>query len=236
MSEKEIDSSTGTGVEPSAADASVSADASSTAPIAEVTSESDAPVSDSPGPDSAPGAKSAAFRYFHALRRPGRKAAVVYRAVAVLLLAAATATAVFYYVQYNRSESLAAARESARQAACAYGPVLANYDAENLDPYFTSVLAGATGDWKREFADTSKEMREALTQAQVVAKAGDVQCAVKSGDENSAEAVVVIVQTITGLGTQGKPMVGQLSMVLRMERDGDKWLVNKANPPLSPRQ
>ncbi|MFG1789873.1 hypothetical protein [Nocardia sp. NPDC049149] len=156
------------------------------------------------------------------------------RATAAVILCAAVASSVFFYIQNRGHKATLDANADARAAACKYAPVLADYDAKNLDTYFAAVLAGATGDWKKQFDSTSKELREVLTQGAVVSKVNDVQCAIKTGDENSAEAIVVIGQTVTSLGTQGKPAPGQLSMVMRLEKADGRWLVNKVNSPLAP--
>ncbi|MCP2290524.1 Mce-associated membrane protein [Nocardia amikacinitolerans] len=169
------------------------------------------------------------------LRIPGgTKGVVAARAAVAVLLGGTIASTGYFFVQNKDNEALLAAHDEARAAACAYAPVLANYDAKNLDAYFSAVLDGATGDWKKQFDDTSRELKEVLSQGEVVSKTNDVQCAVKSGDETSAEAIVVIGQTITSVGTQGKPAPGQLSMVMRMAKVDGKWLVNKVNSPLVP--
>ncbi|WP_327142323.1 hypothetical protein [Nocardia sp. NBC_01327] len=165
-----------------------------------------------------------------ALGRGGRIAA---RAAVAVIAGAAVASSVFFYVQNRDKQDVLDAHQAAQSAACAYAPVLATYDAKNLDAYFTAVLDGATGEWRKQFDSTSKDLRDVLSQGQVVSKATDVQCAVRAGDRDSAEAIVVIGQTITSLGTQNKPAPGQLSMVMRLERHGDRWLVNKVNSPLS---
>ncbi|MFX0576154.1 hypothetical protein [Nocardia nepalensis] len=186
------------------------------------------------GPDTdAAELKSPAAKRFTILRAPSKRATIAYRAAAALLLAAALASTVFFYLQNKNNKAIVSAHEDARLAACQYAPVLADYDAKNLDKYFAGVLDGATGDWKKQFDSTSKELRDVLTQGEVVSKVNDVQCAIKSGDADSAEAIVVIGQTITSMGTQGKPAPGQLSMVMRLERVDGRWLVNKVNSPLA---
>ncbi|WP_431956305.1 hypothetical protein [Nocardia lijiangensis] len=183
--------------------------------------------------DAKPAAAGTSWR--DRLRIPGgTKSVVAARAALAVALGAAVASTGYFFVQNQDNKALLEAHEEARTAACAYAPVLANYDAKNLDAYFAAVLDGATGDWKKQFDDTSRELKEVLTQGEVVSKANDVQCAVKSGDETSAEAIVVIGQTITSVGTQGKPAPGQLSMVMRMAKVDGKWLVNKVNSPLVP--
>ncbi|MEV6388666.1 hypothetical protein [Nocardia xishanensis] len=199
------------------------------APAAQVT----AVVSTDVAADAKPVA--AASSWSDRLRLPGgAKGVVAARAAVAVLLGAAVASTGYFFVQNRDNEALLEAHEEAKAAACAYAPVLANYDAKNLDAYFAAVLDGATGDWKKQFDDTSRELKEVLTQGEVVSKTNDVQCAVKGGDETSAEAIVVIGQTITSVGTQGKPAPGQLSMVMRMAKVDGKWLVNKVNSPLVP--
>lgn len=167
---------------------------------------------------------------------PGRslpRALLAALAVTVLLLVGAVGAAGYLFVQERDQAERLNAYDEARQAACGYAPVLANYDAKNLDPYFSAVLAGATGDWKKEFETTTTELRDALVAGQVVSNAGDIQCAVKTADATSAEIVVVIGQTITSLGTQGQPAPGQLAMVMRMQKIDGRWLVGQMASPLA---
>ncbi|MGW2662871.1 hypothetical protein ACWCW7_18050 [Nocardia tengchongensis] len=168
-----------------------------------------------------------------ALPTLGARTRIAVGAAVVFALAASLGSSIYLYRYDGHNRDLLAAQEQARAAACAYAPLLATYDAKNLDAYFTAVEKDATGDWRKQFDATSKELRDVLTQGQVVSKATDVQCAVRNADRDSAEAIVVIGQTITSLGTQGKPAPGQLSMVMRLERSGDRWLVNKVNSPLA---
>ncbi|WP_230329753.1 hypothetical protein [Nocardia aurantiaca] len=163
----------------------------------------------------------------------GKRGRIAARAAVALALAASIGSSIVFSQHDARDKELLTAREQAQTAACKYAPALASYDAKNLDAYFTAVLDGATGDWRKQFDSTSKDLRDVLTQGQVVSKATDVQCAIRNADRDSAEAIVVIGQTITSLGTQGKPAPGQLSMVMRLERSGDRWLVNKVNSPLA---
>ncbi|WP_083884315.1 hypothetical protein [Nocardia higoensis] len=152
--------------------------------------------------------------------------------IGAIALGAAVGAAGYFFVQNSQNEALLAAHEEARQAACDYAPRLADYDAKNLDAYFAGVLDGATGDWHEQFDDTSRELREVLTEGQVVSKVQHVECAIKTGDETSAEAVIMIGQTITSVGTQGQASPGQLSMILRMEKTDGRWLVNQVDSPL----
>ncbi|MGY1867712.1 MULTISPECIES: hypothetical protein [Nocardia] len=183
----------------------------------------------------APADAAASPAWWRRLRglRSGRPGAIAVRSAAAILVGVSVAAAGYWYVQSDNSKDLLAAQEDARAAACRYAPILANYDSKNLDAYFAAVTDGATGDWKKQFESTSTELREVLGQGEVTSATRDVQCAIRAGDEHSAEAIVIIGQTITSLGTKGKPAPGQLSMVMRLEKVGDRWLVNKVNSPLT---
>ncbi|MFC9473341.1 hypothetical protein ACWF99_04980 [Nocardia sp. NPDC055002] len=155
------------------------------------------------------------------------------RSATAIVLGASVATSVFLFVENKNSTDLLEAQQQAREAACHYAPALAEYDSKSLDTYFKAVLAGATGDWKKQFESTSTELRDALTQGEVISKVTDTQCALRSGDENSAEAIVVIGTTISSLGTEHKPKPSQLSMVFNLHNDDGRWLVEKVNSPLT---
>ncbi|OBA67838.1 hypothetical protein A5780_09720 [Nocardia sp. 852002-20019_SCH5090214] len=163
----------------------------------------------------------------------GRGVRIGLRAAA-LVLGAAIGSSIYFYLQNKDHEEVLEAQVQARQAACAYGPVVSTYDSKHLDQYVRDVLAGASGEWKKQFESNSKDLSDVLAKGEVVAKSTDVQCAIRSGDKNSAEAIVVIGQTITSLGTQGKPEPGQLSTVMRLQKQGDRWLVDKISTPLTP--
>lgn len=187
-------------------------------------------------PAAEPAAESAATADRGASWLRGRTAAVAARAGVAVVLCASLATSVVLFVQNQHNKDLMQAQEQAREAACHYGPVLADYDSKHLDTYFKGVLDGATGDWKKQFESTSTELREVLTQGEVTSEVTDTQCAIRTADEDSAEAIVVIRQTITSLGTQHKPKPGQLSMVLSLRNDDGRWLVEKVNSPTPPAQ
>lgn len=156
-------------------------------------------------------------------------------AVAAVGCVVATVTATLFGLHDRDLTNLEQSRTDALRAACDYGPVLANYDAKNIDTYFKAVLAGSTGGWKTEFDTTSKDLREVLVQGQVTSKASDVQCALKSATADTAEALVAITQTISSAGTSGQPRTGQLTIGISLQQVDAHWLVTKVDSPQLPR-
>jgi Mce-associated membrane protein len=62
-----------------------------------------------------------------------------------------------------------------------------------------------------------------------------MQCGFQSGDKDKATVLVVIGQTTTNvnIAAAGKPPSRvELVVVAGLEKDGDKWLVNKFDLPI----
>lgn len=163
-------------------------------------------------------------------RRPRTTAIVV--ALAIALGIGGGAAGGYFGWQNHRAGELERSRTDARAAACAYGSVLSTYNATDLDAYFTAVLDRATGAWKQEFESTSTDLREVLIQGQVQSTAGSVDCAIATSGADTAEAIVVVDQSIASVGTQQQPRRGQLSITLSLTKSGDRWLTSKVSSPL----
>ncbi|MFF2395388.1 hypothetical protein [Nocardia sp. NPDC058114] len=153
-------------------------------------------------------------------------------ALAVALGIGGTAAGGYFGWQNHRASELERSRTEARAAACAYGSVLSTYNATDLDAYFAAVLDRATGAWKQEFESTSADLREVLIQGRVQSTAGTVDCAIATSGTDTAEALVVVDQSIASVGTQQQPRRGQLSITLSLAKSGDRWLTSKVSSPM----
>ncbi|CAM2895224.1 hypothetical protein [Skermania piniformis] len=147
------------------------------------------------------------------------------------LLVAALALAGFFFWKYWTLRSDNEARDEARQAACDYAPKLVNFDQATMDTFISDVLAGATGDWKDQFAKDAPQYRELVGQGQLKSQLNDVQCAVKSGDSERAEVVVAVGRSISSVLTQGQSAPGQVAMVMTMQKVDGHWLASKVDAP-----
>jgi Mce-associated membrane protein len=156
----------------------------------------------------------------------GGVARLLLAGVAGVLLVAAATTAVYFGAKYTDIRSADDANEQARTQVCDFARVLADYDYNNLDPYFQAVLDDATGDFKSKFAGQSRDLKNVLIQAQVKSQPAKVECGVKSGDRNTAEIVVDIDQIGSSVGTKGQPQPAQLALVATAQKVGDRWLVS----------
>lgn len=149
-------------------------------------------------------------------------------------LAAVSILAVYFYVQNNaKSEAAAldAAGEEARRAACYYVLDIVNFDYRDLDPFFAKIQAGATGDWKKGFTDTSDRMRQVVTDSKMVSQAGDTSCGLVTADEKSATVVVAVAQQLM-TASEPTPRPAQVAIVAVMEKHDGEWLCAKLDAPL----
>ncbi|WP_040785064.1 hypothetical protein [Nocardia pneumoniae] len=152
-------------------------------------------------------------------------------AAGVLAVAAITALVVFFLQGKDRGDKLDAIRDST-SAACEFGKDVSVYDySKNLDDYFTTVKAGSTGEFLKEFDDATKALKDAMVQAQVKSWADDVQCGYQSGDKTSAKVLVTLTQYRTNF-TQANPERQFVVVIAQLQKSGDKWLVEKLDSPM----
>ncbi|MGQ4597892.1 hypothetical protein [Nocardia sp. R6R-6] len=149
----------------------------------------------------------------------------------VFAVGAITAVVVFFLQGADRGDKLDAIRDST-SAACQFGKEVSVYDySKNLDDYFTTVKAGSTGEFLKEFDDATKALEDAMVQARVKSWADDVQCGYQSGDKTSAKVLVTLTQYRTNF-TQANPERQFVVVIAQLQKSGDKWLVEKLDSPM----
>ncbi|MFQ6396996.1 hypothetical protein ACLMAJ_26490 [Nocardia sp. KC 131] len=152
----------------------------------------------------------------------------------ILLVAAVTAVVVFYRQASDRGDKLDA-QADATAAACEYGRVISTYDPDTIDDYLKKVDAASTGEWKDTFGKLGQDLKGVVVDAKAKSSTYDMQCGFQSGDKDKATVLVVIGQTTTNvnIAAAGKPPSRvELVVVAGLEKDGDKWLVNKFDLPI----
>lgn len=116
-------------------------------------------------------------------------------------------------------------RADARQAACAYGHVLATYDYTHLQGYFTQESAGATGDWKSQVIGNSIELSRILTTNRVRSVATSVSCTLLSLNGNRAQVAMDIGSMVSSNDSQGQPQPSQSTPTFTLYNVNGRWLV-----------
>ncbi|MFI9509254.1 serine/threonine-protein kinase [Nocardia sp. NPDC052566] len=145
---------------------------------------------------------------------------------AVGVLTTAGTAAAFIVRERDRTadqHSLEEARETARQAACAYFRTAFTYSPEGLERYERDVLDGATGEWKSEFEGQFPKLRDAIVSAQVRRRVLDAQCTVKSADKNGAD-IFVLATTADSTRDNPEDLKKTIPTTMAMEYVDGRWL------------
>ncbi|WP_227997746.1 hypothetical protein [Nocardia australiensis] len=193
----------------------------------EVTAKVTAPAADN-APDAAAAKADSAKRSF------GPVTVLAAFVAGILLVAAVTAVVVFYLRAQDRGDKLDA-QADASKAACEYGRLISTYSPETIDDYLTKVDGASTGEWKDTFSKLGQDLKGVVVDAKATSSTYDMQCGFQSGDAEHATVLVVIGQTTSNVNTAAAnkpPSHVELVVVAGLEKDGDKWLVNKFDLPI----
>lgn len=157
---------------------------------------------------------------------PGQARALT--AVLVVLLAAALAGAGVYghrwYVDRATDQAHRQAVAAARQAAVNFVSI----SAASVDRDLQRVTAGATGDFKDEFARGQKQVRAAVVENKVQSQGSVLRAALVSGDRRHAVVLVAVDATVKNVkAPDGRPSHYRIQLDLVRDGDSGQWLVSK---------
>lgn len=164
-----------------------------------------------------------AARWPHGMRISGTsRAMAVGLAVATVLTTALTIwLALGLYAQreadQRHQDILAAARQSALN--------FTSLDYRHYDRDSANVLAGATGDFKKQFAAQTKQLTQLVATNKSVSEGQVLEAGIVRSDENSARVLVVADSKVTNTAVpQGEARTYRLQLDL-VHRDG-RWLTS----------
>lgn len=117
----------------------------------------------------------------------------------------------------RRQDILSAARQSALN--------FTSLDYRRYDRDSANVLAGATGDFKKQFAAQTKQLTELVAANKSVSEGQVLEAGIVRSDENSARVLVVADSKVTNTAVpQGEARTYRLQLDL-VHRDG-RWLTS----------
>ncbi|RJO76945.1 hypothetical protein D5S18_12110 [Nocardia panacis] len=150
----------------------------------------------------------------------------------VLLVAAITAVVVFYRQAHDRDEQLAA-RDGALSAACALGRDISiyNYDSD-IDGWFTRIKSQSTGEFLTQMDSADKYLKESMVRSKVRSTTDKVDCGYESGDKDSAQVIMSMIQTRSNFTDQGGADRALVVLNVTMRRVDGRWLADKMGSPL----
>ena len=154
-------------------------------------------------------------------RRTSTLLVVILSVLLVLLAAAALLGALKLREATQRDNARSAALAAARQEALN----LTSIDGRDIDADLQRVLAGATGGFKSDFSQRSKDLKTVLIENQVVAEGKVLEAALVRSDLETATALVVVDSNVKNKAApQGRS--NTYRMQLDLERHDGRWLTS----------
>ena len=162
--------------------------------------------------------------------------ATSWRVANLVLMALALALVATTVVLFTRDESAAAGDSRAKRLSREYQQVTAaarvetlaflTVDYQHMDPLIAKVLAGATGDFKEQYAQARTNLKSSARKSQAISTGTVLSIGVGDIDEQQAVVFVAADSQVTNKSTQGKPEPHYYRLKLSMTRQGDTWLTS----------
>ncbi|MCV7365493.1 YfgM family protein [Mycolicibacterium neworleansense] len=125
-----------------------------------------------------------------------------------------------------QNQQVAKAGQQAQEAAVAYAQVLTSIDSNKVDENFNQVLAGATGEFKDMYSQSSMQLRQLLIDNKASAHGVVVQSAVQSADKNKVVVLLFVDQSVTN-STVPDPRIDRSRIKMTMEKVDGQWRASK---------
>lgn len=221
---RDIDSAAPEPTEPAEADDSLTEepteDEADDADDADETDEADDAEVDSPAP---------AERRRRVLSPRVRKIAAV--VLALLLLISGGVATWLYFEQYRPDQQTdASVARSVVSAASDGTTAVLSYSSDSLDQDFAAAKSHLAGDFLSYFDQFSQETVAPVARQKAMKTKAKVTGAAVSELQPDSALVLVFVDQVTTTKDSAQPSVAVSSIVVRMSRIGDKWLITKFTP------
>ncbi|MGW0161255.1 Mce protein [Mycobacterium sp. NPDC003323] len=160
--------------------------------------------------------------------RPGRRRLVI--AAAAVTVAALLGGSGFLGWLVWQDHRVDQAAQQARDAAVAYAPVLTSIDSDKVDENFDQVLAGATGEFKDMYSESSMQLRQLLIDNKASAHGVVVESAVQSASPDQVVVLLFVDQSVTN-STVPDPRIDRSRIKMTMDKVDGQWRASKVELP-----
>lgn len=159
----------------------------------------------------------------------GRRRWALVGAVAVVV-AASLVLSGFLGWQLWQTKQVAQAGQQAQDAAVNYAQVLTSIDSNKVDENFNQVLAGATGEFKDMYSQSSMQLRQLLIDNKATAHGVVVQSAVQSASKDKVVVLLFVDQSVAN-STVPDPRIDRSRIKMTMEKVDGQWRASKVELP-----
>ncbi len=156
--------------------------------------------------------------------RGWRRRVLVGAVVAVFVAALALSGFLGWTVWQNHQ--VAQAGKQAQDAAVAYAQILTSIDSSKVDENFNQVLAGATGEFKDMYSQSSMQLRQLLIDNKASAHGVVVDSAVQSASKDKAVVLLFVDQSVSNT-TVPDPRIDRSRIKMTMEKVDGQWRASK---------
>ena len=156
---------------------------------------------------------------------PGWRRRVLVGSVAFVFVAA-LALSGFLGWKLWQTEQVAQAGQQAQDAAVAYAQILTSIDANKVDENFDQVLAGATGEFKDMYSQSSVQLRQLLIDNKATAHGVVVQSAVQSASKDKVVVLLFVDQSVSN-STVPDPRIDRSRIKMTREKVDGQWRASK---------
>ncbi|BBX88469.1 hypothetical protein MBOE_01180 [Mycolicibacterium boenickei] len=157
--------------------------------------------------------------------RPSWRRRVLVGALAAVFIAA---LALSGFLGWNawQGRQVAQAGKQAQDAAVSYAQILTSIDSNKVDENFNQVLAGATGEFKDMYSQSSMQLRQLLIDNKASAHGVVVESAVQSASKDKVVVLLFVDQSVSNT-TVPDPRIDRSRIKMTMEKVDGQWRASK---------
>ncbi|CDP85332.1 Mce associated membrane protein [Mycolicibacterium farcinogenes] len=144
----------------------------------------------------------------------------------VAVFVAALALSGFLGWQVWQGHQVAQAGKQAQDAAVNYAQILTSIDSDKVDENFNQVLAGATGEFKDMYSQSSMQLRQLLIDNKASAHGVVVESAVQSASKDKVVVLLFVDQSVSNT-TVPDPRIDRSRIKMTMEKVDGQWRASK---------
>ena len=122
------------------------------------------------------------------------------------------------------------ASQQAQETAVNYAQILTSIDSNKVDENFNQVLAGATGEFKDMYSQSSAQLRQLLIDNKATAHGVVLQSAVQSASKDKVVVLLFVDQSVAN-STVPDPRIDRSRIKMTMEKVDGQWRASKVELP-----
>lgn len=125
-----------------------------------------------------------------------------------------------------QAQQVTQAGKQAQDAAVAYAQILTSIDSNKVDENFNQVLAGATGEFKDMYSQSSMQLRQLLIDNKASAHGVVVDSAVQSASADKVVVLLFVDQSVSNT-TVPDPRIDRSRIKMTMDKVDGQWRASK---------